>query len=353
MWWLIAACTDPAPPAQIDLEGPLVVAATASDDYSAGALAVLVPGGDRLHDVATLHGDAVVEVHGRTVFAIDRLGADAVRRYDALDALPAWEISTERGSNPHAVAQVGEDLLITRYEEAQAWIVDAATGDLRAPVSLADQADVDEIPEASAAVPDDGRVLVGLQRLDRTDGWVPAGPGRAAVVDPVSATVERVLTVGPNPAMVAHPEGGALVAASDGLWRVHASGEVLGPRLPDSLQGAVLGALAVADDGRVVAAARDCREPEACPEHRVVCLDRWDGGVVAETARIAAYLSDVAVLEDVAYVAARRGWEDPEGVPGGLVRMPLGECGTLPAPEDWLRGTFAPYDLAVRRSAGD
>ena len=341
-WMVLAGCaadTGDGPPP--DDGGRRLVIASAADDYSAGGLAVIVDGA--WHDVGSLHGDSVVSTGGGVTWAINRLGSDTVRRIDTLDgAPPTWEASVGRGGNPHAVAVVDGVALVTRYEETAAWRLDAATGDVLGEVDLSASADADGIPEMSSAVVDGDRVLVALQRLDRDAGWVVDPVGRVAIVDPGTGSVDAVLDVGPNPSLVAHPAGGALVVAQDGLWRVDADGLVAGPSRPEGVPGAIVGA-AVAAGGSVVAIARQGAQ------HAVWCLDAWDARAGIEAVSLPAFLSDVVVDGDTAWVAVRRGWEDPS-VAGGLAAMPVTGCGPFPSEGAWLRGTFAPYALAVRET---
>ena len=216
------------------------------------------------------------------------------------------------------------------------------TGESLGTIDLADHADADGLPEMSSAVANGDLVFVALQRLDRDNGWVADPEGRVAVVDPATLTMVRSLAVGPNPLLVPHPDGGAVAACDDGLWRVHAD-SVSGPVVPGGLDGA-LGALTFADDGTAYALHRPCAD---CAGHRLICLDAWDGPLLGETEPVGAFLSDLAVVDDTLWIAARRGWEDPS-VAGGFLAMPRETCGPLPAPEAWHRGTYAPFDLAVR-----
>lgn len=322
-----------------------IVAAASAGDYSAGSL--MAVSRDEVCDVASLHGDAVVSVVDEVVYAIGRLGSDTVRRYDTLTAEPTWEIGTGRASNPQAVAGSDGRLVVTRLADASLLVVDARDGSELARVDLAEWDDGDGAPEAQWAVFDEGIALVALQRLDTGSGFAADPVAYVLGVDLAAAEVRFAVQVGPNPWMSRHPGGGAVVVTEDGAWwRVHADGRVEGP-VDGGIEG-VVAALDVAEDGRVVAVKRVCTD---CAEHAVVCRSAWDGVVTGETELVSAYLSDVVVDDGAIWVAARRGWTDPEGSPGGVVVMPLDGCGPVPAPETWLRGTFPPFALAVRRSA--
>lgn len=339
--WVACTPIDPVRGA-IPNDARLVVA-SASDDYSAGGLAVVPETGDPPVDVTSLHGDALVTTVGPVVVAINRLGMDTVRRYDVLGGPPTWEVSTERGSNPQAVAAAAGRWLVTRYEAPEAWVLDPETGNVLGVVDLSAEADDDGIPEMSSAVAEEDLVLVALQRLDRDRDWTADPEGRVAVVDPVQRSIVRVVAVGPNPVLAPHPDGGAVVACDDGLWRVQADGTVSGPVRPSGLDGTI-GALTVGADGTTYAITRPCPR---CSEHTLHCLTAWDGPTVGKTEPIAVFLSSVATLDDTVWISARRGWEDPS-IAGGLLPVPRSACGPFPHPGDWLRGTLAPFDLAVR-----
>jgi len=339
----VAACGAPEPDELPDLSQASLVLTTAADDYSVGGLAAFAAGWQAPIDAATLHGDAVVTVDGPTTYAINRLGMDTVRRYDALGERPSWEISTGRGSNPHAVARVGDALLITRYEVTALWVVDARSGELLREIDVSSYADSDGLPEPSSAIPMGDRALVALQRLDRPGGWAPDPIGQILVVDPARGQVDAALDVGPNPRLLAHPHGGALVIADDGLWRIDAHGAVRGPVRPDGLDGTI-GALGIGPDGGIVVALRPC---PTCSEHRIACAPAWDAAADGRSEPIEAYLSSIAITDEGAWIAARRGWSDPERQPGGLIPVDPATC-ALPPPSAWVHGTLAPFSIVAR-----
>ena len=345
MLWLLA-CSSPSTPrlGHVDLEGPLVVAATAADDYSAGGLAAVSLDRSGVVDVASLHGDAVVSVVDGVVYAIHRLGSGAVRRYDTLDAPPTWEIGTTTTSNPQALVGDGERLILSMLAESRLLVLDAADGGVVGQVDLSAWADADGVPEAASAAFDGNHVFVAIQRLDRGAAFAAHPTGYVLAIERVGWTVVFDVPVGPNPLIEAHPDGGVLVVTEDGRWwRIGTDGALQGP-VP--LGPEVVGSFGITDDGQVVAVTRDC---PTCAEHRVVCRDTWDGDEVGRTDPWPVFFSDVLVDAETIWLAARRSWEDPEGVAGGYVSMPLRGCGPIPEPSDWVRGTFAPFDLAIRR----
>ncbi|MEO0606218.1 MAG: hypothetical protein AAF211_32615 [Myxococcota bacterium] len=344
--WLLA-CASPlrSGPCTVDLDGPIVVAATAEDFYATGGLAAASLDGTRVCDVATMTGDPDVDVVGDVVYAIERRGGDVVRRYDDLTTPPTWEVSTGELSNPYAVVGNDQRLMVPRLAEARLLVLDAEDGSEQTTIDLTPWADADGIPEAAFAVFEGDRGLVLLQRMDRGDGWTPAPTANVVGVDLTSGNVAFDLSVGPNPVMVAHPDGGAVVAdEAGGWWRVEMDGTVEGPFVDDAL--GLVREFSIATDGRVVAVERDCT---SCAEHTVVCREAWNGPVTARTEPWPMFFSDVLVVDDTIWLAARRGWEDTVALGGGYVTMPLATCGPVPEPETWLRGTFAPFSLDLRR----
>ncbi len=340
-WWVgvLAACAPPSGDGPTGLDGPLLLMATTADDYSTGGLAALAlddPSAGPV-DVSSLHGDAVVRVVGGRVVAINRLGMDTLRIWDDLEAPPS-EVSMGRGSNPHDVVVVGDRWLVSRYEEPDAYWLDPQTAEQLGALDLSGQADGDGIPEMSSMVSEGDAAWIALHRLDRLNGWTADPLGRVVQVD--GSGIVATVDVGPNPGLVAHPDGGALVLADDGLSRLHADGRLEGP-VTHGLGTARIVDAVVADDGAVAAIVRNA------DQHAILCLDRWDGAITSRSDERPQFFSDLAIHGDTVWVAARRGWEDPT-VAGGLFGVDRSDCGAIPDPEGWLRSTFAPYGLAVR-----
>lgn len=341
-WWtLVAACQDPAqaPPVDLDPGAPMLLMATAADDYSVGGLEAWSPGWEQPVALTTLHGDSVVRVVDGRVFALNRLGMDTVRVWaEPRVGAPDHEVSVGRGANPHDVAKIGDRLLVTRYEASEAWWLDADDLAVLDVLDLSSHADEDGLPEMSGVVVVEEVAWVAMERLNRGAGWTPAGSGRVVGVDEGGREVGWH-AVGPNPAIVGGLDGGWVVMADDGLWWWTAEGGLAGPWVPEGLPGRLV-SLAPAGDGGWAGIAREGSM------HRVVCLPGLGIEGVTWSDPQAVFLSSVAVWQDQIWLAARRGWDDPS-VAGGLVSLPVDGCGALPDPETWIRGTLAPWSLAV------
>lgn len=352
---LALACTpdgaegDTTPDGPVPTDG-LVVMATLSSDYAAGALTTVDRSTWQVHpDHATVHADAVVQAEADgTVWVINRLLMDTVRRYapGALD-VPVWETSTEPGSNPHALAMCGDDrVVVTRYEHADAWLLDEATGERVGTIDLSAEADADGLPEMSDVVVVDGVPWVALQRLRRDQGWTTAPTGgRVVPLDCDAGTAGPGIAVGDNPGLVADPShpGRLWAVSTDGAWAVDTEDRTVSPGPPLRPSEGELVDLAVDAEGRAAMLVR------RGAEHGVAC-----GGVPGETGESVLepvgwwsnYLSDVVVADGLAWVAVRQGWEDPSSV-GGLMVVDLDTCEELTADEGWLQPALAPYDLAI------
>lgn len=325
---LLAACVpEPEVPTTTPDRFDLVMATTA-DDYQVGALTVLDTEAPAPTDIATLHGDAVVVTEGTDLFAINRLLADTIRRYDGSDLeVPLWEVSVGRGANPHDVATCAGALWVSRYEETELHVLDRDTGALLTTVDLADQADDDGIPEMSDLVVMGDRLLVGLQRLRRQAGWVP-DEGRIAVIDCATRTLVDTWSVGPNPVLRANPldPASVLVLHDEGVDAVTEGS-------PEPLWDGRLVDLDVRP-GAVVSIAR------AGSDHTIRCATELGGDWTLGETR-ASYMADVLLHGD-AWIANRRGWEDPS-VAGGLLRLDPTSCTVI----ETIEPTLAPYSLAA------
>lgn len=316
-----------------------LLVATASDDYAAGGLAVVDRSTRAVAEVATTHGDAVVSVDGGAIWQINRLGGDSVRRYDPDDpSRPVWETSTGDRSNPQDARICGGALVVSRYGDAGLLQLDPETGEARGTVDLGAAADADGLPEAAqlVAVGED-RIAVALQRWDRTAGWIPDAEGRVALVDCVAGAVEALWPVGANPVLV---DGGVgLVLIDDAGLRVLDPGTGgLGAPLVTAVAGLPVVDAAFGPDGRGVVVGRDDTW------HATACLDLGTGALV-EAEVLSHFVSDVAVADGWAWLAARRGWVEPSDA-GGVFAYDLADC-TAPLGPDWVRTAMPPFDLGV------
>lgn len=344
---LLCACTPP-PDEHVDppsTDQALAVLATSSDDYAVGALTVVGVDDAAVADVAAIYPDAVLTVEqgpvwpgGAVVWEVNRLMGDTLRRYTPGQwDEPVWEASVGAGSNPQGAATCDGRLFVPLYEQASLAILSVDTGEALGTVDLSSVADADGLPEASGVFVVDDTVYVVTQRLDREHGWTTDLGGQLAAVDCTSGTVTDTWPIGPNPQL-----GGAglpTFASLDGV-RTFVDGAptevMVGP-----VDGAPVVDLAVAADGLGAFIARDGTPGSS--QHVVGCLDTttqpW---TVTPLVSLEHYVSDVAVWDDQAWFAVRRGWADPTD-PGGLMRVDLKTCAELG--DEWIRPRFAPFSL--------
>lgn len=223
--WLMLGC---GPGSSSAVEVPSDCAAqtrlvAATTDYQVGALATVDLQTLEVRDeLASASGDPVVVVQDCEVFQLNRTGG-FIRRYAAGDfAAPVAEFATP-AANPHDVQRVGDELWVSRFEEASLGVFDL-DGAWLADVDLSAHADPDGLPEADALVWWSGRLFVALQRLDRGDDWRSPG-GVVVELDPVERAVVASWSTGPNPRLVAGPDAlylltGHFTMPDNALWRL-------------------------------------------------------------------------------------------------------------------------------------
>jgi hypothetical protein len=207
---------------------PLVL--LASDLRSASAAAILGTDGCLVEVAAVELGyDPVLAADGGEVLVCARdrgtvvaLGAGGAPLGPTLLRTYAASSEGEEPPNPWAADVDSSGLAwIARYDLSSLGLA-GPDGVLSASVSLAAFADADGLPEASALRVVEGEVVVALESLDRTAGWVAAGPSMAVVVSRETRSVVASFPLaGPNPfgPLAAAPSLGAsaLVIATPGV----------------------------------------------------------------------------------------------------------------------------------------
>lgn len=152
-------------------------------------------------------GDAVVRHQGGLVYVINRFLADNLQVLDPGAGLALrYQCSTGSGTNPHDVVVVAPDkAYVTAYERSELLIIHPAprpdcSDFVRGRIDLAAHADADGIPEMDQMALVDGRLYVGLQRLDRRNFFAPAMNGAVAIIDTERDTVSALIELhGANP----------------------------------------------------------------------------------------------------------------------------------------------------------
>lgn len=164
-------------------------------DFSTGSTALWAGGEAGAEtNLLTIHSDAVGHYHDGRVYVINRLGQDNILVLDAADpANPLTQFSVGNGANPHDIEVVAPDkAYVTLYETIDLLVVDPRDGTELGRIDLSAFADDDGLPELSQIVRFGERIYISCQRLDRNNGWGPAGISYLAVVDIVSDTLVDV-----------------------------------------------------------------------------------------------------------------------------------------------------------------
>ncbi len=183
------------------------VLTTVSADFTTGSFAtVSVDDWTVSDELFVTTGDAAVSVDDDRVFQINRLSYDTARMYLPGDwTAPVWEKELPDLSNPGDADVCAGSLFIAMYGTNTLGVYDPATGNQTGSVDLSEFDDVDGVgPEPGSMVEINGKLYVGLNRLDREDGWSDVG-GAVAEVDCTSQTVTNSWSVGGNTSVFPWP----------------------------------------------------------------------------------------------------------------------------------------------------
>ena len=271
-------------------------------------------------------GDPVVVVQPSGVYQINRYTVDTLRRYRPGGWLaPLWETHLGDRSNPHDVAECGDTLFVSLYGEDRLTVYAIDEGIRLGQVALDAFADGDgQSPEASSMRVVDGRLYVGLQRLNREDGWRSEG-GVVVEVDCAQRIVQRHWPVGGSATLVGTPIDGELLVSHTahggtpaGLSRLRLpEGEL---KLVMETPGEHVTGLATQDDRALaISLAEDGMS------YAVSCVDLALGSVTSREST-PRYLTSVAGNDrGEAWVSAGPSWLDPTA-DSGLFVYDIEDC---------------------------
>ena len=210
IWLLLTACTPtvdvPDSTLESGLSGQVVLTTT---DFSTGALSVLdLATGEVEEGVAPTSPDPLVTVSGGQVIQLNGYLHDTVRIYEPHDwSEPLGEYGVGQAANPHDAEQINGELWLSLYGRDALEIREPASGVLLDTVDLSTWADADGLPEAASLLMVESRLLVALQRFDRTRDWAPL-PGHIVAIDTDTRQVVGDWAVGTSPRLSAHSEPG-------------------------------------------------------------------------------------------------------------------------------------------------
>lgn len=217
----LLACTPSATPAPPwpHLTSGVAVATGVSMDYAVGNLFAVDRGDLTLYDGLTAtSGDPVVRVDGGLVLQLNRYGYDSIRLYEpGFFERPVLEFSTDDGgtlpTNPVDARVCGDKLFVALYGRDQLPWYSLDFGRIMGRATLADLADGDGVgPEPGSLAELDGTLLVGLNRLDRGEGWTDRG-GAVVALDCADGARLGQWEPGGNAAVWEGGPTGALVSA--------------------------------------------------------------------------------------------------------------------------------------------
>ena len=214
-----------------DLSGPHLVVGTT--DFVGGALAAVTPGeaGEApcvAPALVTAGADAVVRVTDDRTWVVQRTGGDTLLGFGhgAYD-LPEVEVVVAPEGNAHDLVQVGDELLLSLYDEARIAVLDLDGRHLD-DIDLSAHADADGLPEVDRIVTTDAGVFASLQRLDRDADW-RGGPGQIVALDVPGRAVTQVWETGPNPRLAPAADGRRLVVVTGHYFEADGGLSLLDP----------------------------------------------------------------------------------------------------------------------------
>ncbi|MFH1007561.1 MAG: T9SS type A sorting domain-containing protein [Candidatus Latescibacterota bacterium] len=178
------------------------IAVISTTDYSSGNLAVLAEGASEAQvDVLPICSDNALFSYAGDLYVLERFGADNIIKVDGNDLSPSgvvYQYSVGNGANPHGIAFVSDQkAYVTRYADTKLWIINPSAASEAAfrigEIDLSEYADADGFPEMSAMVLVDGKLYVGLQRLDQnTVFWDPLD-AKVLVIDTATDVVIKAI----------------------------------------------------------------------------------------------------------------------------------------------------------------
>ena len=120
-------------------------------DFSTGSASVIYLDGSctTTNNVASIHSDAEARYFGGLIYVVNRFGADNIQMLDPGASFAAVrQFSVGTGSDPHDIhVLTPTKAYVSRYNDADLWVVDPSTGTHTGSISLSSIADADGIPE--------------------------------------------------------------------------------------------------------------------------------------------------------------------------------------------------------------
>ena len=322
-----------------------VVQATVSMDYAVGALATIDTSTNAVQDqISSISGDPVLDFDGTFLWQLNRYRYDTLRKYDPADlSIPIGEVSlrfgSEESSNPQAVVRCAEKLFISQHDKSELLVLDIDTLEQRGTVPLHDFVDDDGSPEAATMVKKNSDSLyLGLQRLDRNQGWTGVG----SVIVEVDCTSQEIVSQYDFGADIRLYEDGNSVLISSsayedqkgGIFTMTGDGEITPYVEIDNQE--ILDVTSIAGHLYFITISEDFGQQE------VYCASKEDG--VAHSLRsFSEYLTFIQSDGDSVWIGAHWGWNDPEQAIYGTHIWTVDGCSVQE--ENHIQGELAPFDM--------
>lgn len=175
---LVLACTAEDNKLQSSniLSSETAIFTSVSMDYSVGSLSSITTDSLTItEDISSVSGDPVIRYDGEALWQLNRYQYDTIRQYDPRNLrYPLLEISVapETGSsNPHDVARCNQQLFVSLYEQSHLLILNPENLDEITTIDISAFADDDGRTEASSLVVLQNKLYLGLQGLNRNNGY--------------------------------------------------------------------------------------------------------------------------------------------------------------------------------------
>ncbi len=315
--------TDTAPATELGSNG--IIMAMVAMDYSVGALATFDLDSQTLtENIASVSGDPVIIMDGGWLWQLNRYQYDTLRKYDPENLqVPVAEVSLASdvgSSNPHDVAVCNDQLFVSLYGENRIPILDQTSLEQINDIDISEWSDADGTAEASSMVVVDDQLYVGLQRLDRNNGFEP-GTSVTLQIDCPSQRVINNWEMGSNVELVEWDDSVAMVTQAT-----------------DSLEAGVL-AWNGTDWNRVWTANSAMSSVEykdnrlfysslnaSQTEYVLHCVD-VNSGTQSTSDAWSEYITDLLIEDSTTgWVGAHWGWSAPSNSNPGLYQIDLETC---------------------------
>lgn len=199
------------------IESETAVFTSVSMDYAIGSLSAITTASLDVHqDISSVSGDPILRFEGGYLWQLNRFNYDTIRKYDSSDlSRPLTEVSVspENGSsNPHDVAICDDQLFISLFEQSEILILSPEDLSELGRIDILDFADSDQRTEASSLLVLQGKLYLGLQGLDRNNGYSNIG-STLLEIDCSEHKVSRSWTFGANIQLVDWTEDTFLISS--------------------------------------------------------------------------------------------------------------------------------------------